>query len=179
MPLIKSSSREAISDNIRTEMAHDKPQKQAVAIALDVARRSKRKRKRGGKVHVGPIMGDTGGRADKRPMHVPDGSYVLTSDLCSALGQGNTLAGFKHLAKMFPKSAKAHEEGAKADPIKRASGGKVPIYAADGEWVVSPDDIRDRWGDLETGHKILDHWQTSERQNHIHTLANLDGPAQD
>jgi len=174
MPLIKSSSRSAISDNIKTEMAHDKPQKQAVAIALDVARRSKRAR--GGKVHVGPIIGNTGGRADKRPMHVPNGAYILTADHCSALGEGNTLAGFKKLAKMFPKSAKAHEQD---NPAKRASGGKVPIYAADGEFSIHPDDIKDRWGDLDTGHKILDAWQTSERQKHIHTLKNLEPPAKD
>lgn len=40
MPLVKGSSRKAVSANIRTEMAHGKPQKQAVAIALDVARRA-------------------------------------------------------------------------------------------------------------------------------------------
>lgn len=40
MPLVKGGSRKAISTNIKTEMAHGKPQKQAVAIALDVARRS-------------------------------------------------------------------------------------------------------------------------------------------
>lgn len=40
MPLIKGKSKQAVSANIRTEMAANKPQKQAVAIALDVARRS-------------------------------------------------------------------------------------------------------------------------------------------
>lgn len=40
MPLIKSKSKEAISKNIKTEMKAGKPQKQAVAIALDVARRA-------------------------------------------------------------------------------------------------------------------------------------------
>jgi hypothetical protein len=174
MPLDKSGSKASVGENIRTEMDAGKPQKQAVAIALDVARRAKRAK--GGKVHTGPIIGDTGGRADKRPMHVADGSYILTSDHVSAMGQGNTLAGFKHLNKMFPKSAKAHEQD---EPAKRASGGKVPIYAADGEFAVHPDDIKDRWGDLDTGHKVLDHWQTSERQKHIHTLSTLDPPAQD
>jgi hypothetical protein len=40
MPLAKGSSQKTISKNIRTEIAHGKPKPQAVAIALDVARRS-------------------------------------------------------------------------------------------------------------------------------------------
>lgn len=44
MPLKKGFSRKTISANIRTEMK-TKPQKQAIAIALDVAHRTKAKRK--------------------------------------------------------------------------------------------------------------------------------------
>lgn len=39
MPLVKGKSKEAISKNIKTEMAAGKSQKQAVAIALEVSRR--------------------------------------------------------------------------------------------------------------------------------------------
>ena len=41
MPLIKSKSKKAVSENIKTEMEAGKPQKQAIAIALDVQRRAK------------------------------------------------------------------------------------------------------------------------------------------
>lgn len=44
MPLKKGSSRATISGNIKTEMAAGKPQKQAVAIALNTARVSAKKR---------------------------------------------------------------------------------------------------------------------------------------
>lgn len=40
MPLVKSKSKKAVGENIKREMAAGKPQKQAVAIALDVQRRA-------------------------------------------------------------------------------------------------------------------------------------------
>jgi hypothetical protein len=40
MPLSKGKSKKTIGKNIKTEMEHGKPQKQAVAIALSEARRS-------------------------------------------------------------------------------------------------------------------------------------------
>lgn len=40
MPLEKGRSKATISRNIKTEMRHGKPQKQAVAIALNQARKS-------------------------------------------------------------------------------------------------------------------------------------------
>jgi len=41
MPLVTGKGRKAISTNIETEMAHGKPQKQAIAIAMRVAGKSK------------------------------------------------------------------------------------------------------------------------------------------
>jgi hypothetical protein len=41
----KGYSKKAVSSNIRTEMKAGKPQKQAVAIALNVARKAKKGKK--------------------------------------------------------------------------------------------------------------------------------------
>lgn len=42
MPLVKGYSKKSVSKNVKTEMKAGKPQKQAVAIALDTARKAKK-----------------------------------------------------------------------------------------------------------------------------------------
>jgi len=43
MPLLKGKSKEVVSQNIKTEMKAGKPQKQAVAIAMSKAGKSRKK----------------------------------------------------------------------------------------------------------------------------------------
>jgi hypothetical protein len=43
MPLKKGSSKKTISANIRTEMKHGKPKRQAIAIAMRKAGKSRKK----------------------------------------------------------------------------------------------------------------------------------------
>ena len=45
MPLKRGSSRKVISKNIKAEIKAGKPEKQAVAIALSVSRKRKKRRK--------------------------------------------------------------------------------------------------------------------------------------
>ena len=173
MPLEKGSSQAVISRNIE-EMSKNHPHNQSVAAALETARKSKRKRKRGGKVHVGPIDSAVPGRTDKHEMNVESGSYVLPSETISHLGENNTDAGYEVAKKMFPDS------GRRAVTLRRASGGAVPVVTAGGEFVISKKDVeRIGGGDLDHGHKILDHFVMLQRKKHIETLKSLDGPAQD
>ena len=137
MPLIKSGSREAVSQNIRAEIGAGKPQKQAVAIALDVARRSKRGRDMGGAappwyvknearnlMHTGPIMSAVPGRTDTHNMAVPSGSYVVPAQAVSHLGQSNSLAGMKVLNRMFSSGP----YGSSPMPLKHGAGPPKPPH---------------------------------------------------
>ena len=217
MPLHKGKSQETISTNI-SEMVHaGHPQKQAIAAALQTARESakggfrmpKPKMPRMGKVtklHTGPIHSAVAGRTDHLPMHVPSGSYVIPADIVSAMGEGNTMAGFKNIKRIFggtPYGVKGGlygqgdmPYGQKAglpynatsapygmDLPGKAEGGEtdsVPIVAAGGEYVLSPAEVRKVGnGDLETGHRVLDAFIKRYRKETIDTLKKLPGPKKD
>lgn len=98
MPLERGKSRATISGNIEEMIASGHPRDQAIAAALTTARRA---RADGGKVHSGAIKSPVAGRTDHLPMHVPSGAYVIPADIISAMGEGNTLAGFKVAKSIF------------------------------------------------------------------------------
>lgn len=140
------------------------------------------------KFHSGPIHSHVAGRTDHLPMHVESGSYVLPADLPSGYGEGNTVAGFKIMRRVFggaPYGQKSgpygQSGGPYGEPLSRADGGAtdgVPIVAAGGEYVLTPDQVRHvGGGDLETGHRVLDEFVKQSRKELIETLSKLPGPA--
>jgi hypothetical protein len=157
--------------------------------------------------HVGPIKSHVAGRTDHLPMHVPSGSYVFPADVVSAHGEGNTAAGFKAIQRMFENlrinyGGNAYDGGkrpysGRQDPyaggplygqpdtpygekMPRARGGgagAVPIVAAGGEYVASPEEVLLAGdGDMERGHRVLDAYVLRKRAETIKTLKGLPGP---
>jgi hypothetical protein len=196
MPLKKGSSNTVVGSNIRELMKSDYPQKQAVAIALS---ESRKRCAAGGallappmteKIHVGPIRSPVAGRTDHLPMHVHSGSYVIPADIISAMGEGNTEAGFKVANTIFtPMTDMAGMPGADAQlglPGK-ALGGRnlpssppVPIVAAGGEYVIHPEDVtRIGGGNIDLGHRELDSFVKLMRAKTVQTLRKLPGPKKD
>lgn len=193
MPLKPGSSQDIISGNISEMVQAGHPHDQAIAAALKTAREG---RKRGGmvKVHAGPIHSSVAGRTDHLPMHVASGSYVIPADIISALGEGNSMAGFKVAKSIFSRpgpydqSTGSMPYGGSGLPYggempHKASGGEtgsVPIVAAGGEYVIPPEDVQFLGeGSLDHGHKILDSFVKKMRKKTIETLQKLPGPKKD
>jgi len=210
MPLSHGKSQQTISHNISEMVNAGHPQMQAVAAALNTARHSKAV---GGlnqttgnipymgntqpmhKMHEGPIHSPVAGRTDHLPMNVKSGSYVIPADIISAMGEGNTMAGFKIAKRMFsgqlpyfqgkaPYGAGKAPYGGGSTPYgaKLATGGAAPveIVAAGGEYVITPEDVTHIGnGDIDHGHEILDHFVTGYRKKTIDTLKKLPGPKRD
>lgn len=180
MPLIKSSSRPAFVDNLRAELSAGKLRDQALAIAYRV-RNDAKKRKKGGRVHVGPIEGDQPGRTDVVPMKVADGSYVIPSETISHMGQNNTEAGLKRAQEYFgPNGHFASKKGRSSGGSTKEGGKPVECITAHGEFVIPPHVVKEiGGGDLDHGHRVLDGFVINMRKDHLKTIANLEPPAQD
>jgi hypothetical protein len=141
------------------------------------------------------------GRTDRHNIQVPSGSYVLPSDHVSSLGQGNTMAGVKILNNMFSKGPYGaggmpvhHGAGAPRPPSPakipglsgfsdrggargEEHGAPTPVIVAGGEYIIPPHIVAQIGnGNLKAGHKILDHWVTENRKQHVKTLRKLPPP---
>jgi hypothetical protein len=68
-----------------------------ISNAVGLARGGKAK----AKTHKGAIHSSVAGRTDHLPMHVASGSYVIPADIISAMGEGNSMAGFKVAKNIF------------------------------------------------------------------------------
>jgi len=142
-------------------------------------------------LHVGPIHSPVAGRTDHLPMHVPSGSYVIPADIVSSMGEGNTMAGFKHLRRMFAGAPYNQSSGPYGEsdspygePIQnRARGGHtkgVAIVAAGGEYVLAPHEVAFAGGgDVDRGHHALDEFVKRMRAKTVKTLSKLPGPRRD
>lgn len=146
------------------------------------------------KLHTGPIHSRVSGRTDHLPVHVPSGAYVLPADIVSAMGEGNTTAGFEHVKRMFgglpygghgsvPYAGGAGPYGAE---LPRSTGGNVPTGApvpcvvAGGEFILSPEQVHSAGdGDMDAGHRALDAFVKNYRAKTIKTLKGLPGPKKD
>ena len=161
------------------------------------------------KVHKGPIHSPVAGRTDHLPMHVASGSYVIPADIISAMGEGNSMAGFKVAKDIFGQSFYGDQKAGSGEPYggegapygssgmpyegdgepygmtkpgKAAGGGTatVPIVAAGGEYVIPPENVVHIGnGDLDYGHQILDEFVKRFRAKTIKTLQKLPGPKKD
>jgi len=204
MPLSPGKSQKTISSNI-SEMIHaGHPKDQAIAAALETARHTKAfggpmpkfmeksvKQPKMPRLFSGPIHSPVAGRTDHLPMHVHSGSYVIPADIISAMGEGNTMAGFKAARRIFggtPYGRTGNVYGATSAPYgmempHKAHGGEVrpvPIVAAGGEYVIHPRDvIRIGNGSLDRGHQELDKFVKKMRRKTIKTLQKLPGPKKD
>ena len=160
MPLLPGKKN--IGHNIEEMEAHGHPRDQSIAAALNTARQH---REHGGlnllhiphvkpkklkaphafahtKHHTGPIHSSVAGRTDHLPIHVPSGSYVIPADIVSGMGEGNTIAGFKHMRRMFggmPRGGGEQPYNHEGGPYGMATGG-----AANRESVSAEDALKYR-----------------------------------
>ena len=120
------------------------------------------------RMFVGPLHSDVAGRTDHLPISVPSGAYVIPADIVSALGEGNTMAGFRDLNDMFG--------------VQKLNGNEQPVevIVAGGEYIIGPDTvIAIGGGDMDRGHSELDRFVTMKRAETVKTLKNLPGPRRD
>lgn len=127
------------------------------------------------------------GRTDNINIKPRSNSYVMPADVVSGLGQGNSLAGAQaldHALSSGPYGVpmpKAGRPSGFGRMPRRADGGevakRVPIIAAGGEYVISPEQVAALGGgDHKRGHDVLDAFVLHVRKRTIGEMKKLKGP---
>lgn len=151
-------------------------------------------REANGQMHAGLIDSPISGRTDELPITVEAGSFVFPADVVSALGEGNTDAGNRiieqlftaaqggeipePIARVFPKMKASKKSTPKLySDIDMNERGTVPIIAAGGEFVATPDMVASlAGGDVDEGHTFLDALSQAVRADAVDTLKKLPPP---
>jgi hypothetical protein len=114
---------------------------------------------RGGMVKSGYIKGKHGGQSDTRPIHMPEGSYVMDATTVSLLGDGNSDNGAertKQLEQNFMKGGITRDY----EPSRN-----VRARVSDGEYIFSKKAVTNLGGGNNAkGSQILDEFRNNLRQ---------------
>jgi hypothetical protein len=120
----------------------------------------------------------------------------MPADVIAGLGEGNSLAGARIMQEAIstgPWGTPLPRQGGRPNlphPVARqmaAHGGGIaaadpepqmmPVKLSHGEFVVKPEEVeRIGGGDINRGHKILDHFVEAQRAKQIAKLKSLPGP---
>lgn len=146
MPLVQSGSDAAISENIRRERAAGKPQRQAVAIAMDVARRARRRRRVRKAMLFEEALQKYSAKQPRKPAGSPGGHG---GEFASTRGGGgrNAVAG-KPLLSI--NGVPIYAKGTSYDTAKVAASMKAGFYVIGGKkvyiagWIHDNDDFSHR-----------------------------------
>jgi hypothetical protein len=76
-----------------------------------------------------------------------DGAFVLAADIPSAVGEGNTEAGYREIAEVLPGAMPIRgKDKGQADTVKTSIEGKQPARVAHGEMYVPPETVKKAGG---------------------------------
>jgi hypothetical protein len=80
-----------------------------------------------------------GGIASLEKGGMQSGGFVIPADVVSMVGEGNTEAGYKDIARAIPGATPIRgKDGGQADTVKTSIEGKQPARVAHGEMYISP-----------------------------------------
>lgn len=118
------------------------------------------------------------GRTDRLAMNVKHGSHIIPADVVSSLGQGNSLAGARHLDMMLRALPQVFKKGGTVSPSPPPRiKDHEPILAAGGEYIVPPEEVkRVGEGDHDKGHGRLDKMIVNVRRREAKRMLKLPPP---